>query len=148
MKKQPPKGIMIIDCNHRPSAPRSATIREHNGNGIINFDLNNMKAIPVSSKLKTGEAFINLEETIRRFGHNWKNKPADANVLDNIKKQLDGIPKKFNRPGIYLLFPATTYLKKGGKLCIRALNYAQNGWYETLLFDEDHFSNNDFVVCT
>lgn len=141
--------IIVVNCDCKPKTPsRSFGIKEHSGEGLMRFDISNLKAVNISSKLKKGESCINLEEVIKRFQRNRKNLPADANILDNISsKHFNYIPKRLSKPGTYLLFLGTTYLKKGGVLCVRALNYAKNGWYETVLLDGDHFANKDFVVC-
>ncbi|MDP2944545.1 MAG: hypothetical protein Q8N57_03205 [bacterium] len=139
---------VIIDCSQIPKAPKKLkiTLKEHKGKEVINFHLSELKTINVSSKLKKGEGYIGLEELIKRFDRNRINRPADANVLNKIVGHFQYIPKKYWKGGVYLLFLDTTYLSKKGELCVRALNYAKNGWYETVLFNSDRFAY-DFVVC-
>jgi hypothetical protein len=145
-KSKTTQEVMVINCGRKPKIPRGMEIKEHHGKGVINFNLNKLRAENIRDRCKLNESFLSLEEAVRRFHRNRKNLPADANVLDAINKRLDQIPKRFNRPGTYLLFLGTIYLKKSGQLCVRALNYAQNGWYETILLNSDRFAGSDFVV--
>jgi len=138
--------VITVNCDQKPQAPRNLVVNEHRGKGVINFDLNKLRVENVRNRCKLNEPYLNLEEVAIRFYRNRKNVPADANVLDAIKIRLSQIPKRFNRPGIYLLFLGTIYSKKGGQLCVRALNYAKNGWYETVLLNSDRFAASDFVV--
>jgi|GEM_PF-1683296 len=140
--------IIVIDGNQNPKIPKKLKLKEHQCQGKIKFDPSRFKAIPASSKMKKGEAYINLEELIRRFGRNRTNRPANANVLDSLVKHFKQIPKKYREGFVYLLFLKTTYLSPNGELCIRALNYSEEGWYKTILFNSDHFiSKTDLVVC-
>lgn len=145
-KKTELSDIVAVDLGLEPKIPKRLSLKRNNGNVVIHFNLRKFKTIDVSSKLKPGESFINLEETIKRFHRNRKNLPVNAKVLDEMIGHFDKIPKKLSKPGTYLLFLETTYLTKKGVLCIRALNYAEK-WYETVLVNSDRFSGRDLVVC-
>jgi len=143
--------IVEIDCYRDPEIPDGLRLKNHCNQKKIKFILEKMIAMPVSSKLKSNELSISLSEAIKRFRNNRKNIPVNANVLDHIKRNIDKIPKKFGRAPIHLLFLETTFTHPELGTCIRALNFAKkdgkNDWYETKIYQNDHLSKHDLVIC-